>query len=182
MIRLRRQLPLLAVAIFWLLSVVPVPVPALASLESWPEGQEVFEGEVGRDAPTLAPKAGLSVEARAAEGPAMGVKANRIAGQEGENFLARTYGGGSQVTRQTSLGRRVIDNLANGVARESKVGRTALTSRVRSQIAKDAELLASPRSGVTGVEWHFFPSRTGAGPTAALQRALEEAGIAIVIH
>ncbi len=113
---------------------------------------------------------------------ARGVQANRIAGQVAENFLARVYGGANQVTRQTSIGLRVIDNLASGIARESKVGRTALTNRVRSQIAKDAELLASPRSGVTGVEWHFFPSRTGTGPTAPLRRALEEAGIGIVIH
>jgi hypothetical protein len=54
MIRLRRHVPLLAAAIFWLLSVV-VGAPAFASVESWPEGQEAFEGAVGRDAPTLAP-------------------------------------------------------------------------------------------------------------------------------
>jgi hypothetical protein len=83
---------------------------------------------------------------------------------------------------QTSLGRRVIDNLADGVARESKVGRTSLTSTARRQIAKDAELMNTPGSGVTNVEWHFFPSGTGAGPTAPLRAALENAGIGIIIH
>jgi hypothetical protein len=56
---------------------------------------------------------------------------------------------------QTSHGRRVIDNLADGVARESKVGRTSLRSSIRSQVVKDAELLSSGR--VAEVEWHFLP-------------------------
>jgi len=110
------------------------------------------------------------------------VQANRAAGKVGENFLARTYGGASQVTRQTTLGRRVLDNLANGIARESKVGRTSLRSSVRRQIAKDVELMNTPGSGVTGVEWHFFPGKTGTGPTGPLQQALQRAGIGIVIH
>jgi len=109
-----------------------------------------------------------------------GVQANRLAGQARENFLLRTYGGRSQVTLQTSLGRRIIDNLAGGVARESKVGLTSLTRRVQTQIAKDVELME--RGLVDSVEWHFFPSSTGVGPTAPLRQALEEAGIGILIH
>jgi len=54
-LQLRRQTPLLAVAIFWLLSVVAVP--AFASLGAGPGAQEAFEGEVGGTAPTLVPKA-----------------------------------------------------------------------------------------------------------------------------
>jgi hypothetical protein len=100
----------------------------------------------------------------------------------GENFLEKTYAGASQVTRQTSLGRRVIDNLAGGVARESKVGLTSLRSSVRGQIAKDSELMSTPGSGVTSAEWHFFPGHTGVGPTAPLRDALNKAGIVIVIH
>ncbi|MCA8983863.1 MAG: hypothetical protein KDA76_08900 [Planctomycetaceae bacterium] len=114
--------------------------------------------------------------------PSGNVQANRAAGQVGEDFLTRTYGGQNQVTRNTSLGQRVIDNLANGISRESKVGRTSLTQRVRLQIAKDVELLNNARSGITSVEWHFFPSSTGVGPTAPLRRALEQANIRIVIH
>ncbi len=118
----------------------------------------------------------------AATSSPQGIQANRVAGQVGENFLAQTYGGASQVTRQTSLGRRVIDNLSNSIARESKVGRTALTRRVKLQIAKDKELMSTPGSGVLNVEWHFFAGRTGVGPTAPLRAALERAGITITVH
>ncbi|WP_102275579.1 pre-toxin TG domain-containing protein [Cytobacillus massiliigabonensis] len=38
-------------------------------------------------------------------------------------------------------GGRYIDQLANGIAYESKVGYTSLTSRVKTQILKDAELI-----------------------------------------
>jgi hypothetical protein len=65
---------------------------------------------------------------------------------------------------------------------ESRVGRTALTSRVRSQIAKDLELMSTPGSGVTNIQWHFFRGQTGIGPTAPLREALENAGIDIVVH
>jgi hypothetical protein len=52
LIRLRRHLPLLAVAIFWLLSVV-VAVPAFGAVEGWPEGQAGIGWEEGAEAPTL---------------------------------------------------------------------------------------------------------------------------------
>lgn len=96
--------------------------------------------------------------------------------------MARIYGGTQQVTRNTSLGKRVIDNLAAGAAMEAKVGRTSLTKSIRKQIQKDIELLNTPGSGVTAVEWHFFPSKTGIGPTAPLRQALEEGGIKIIEH
>jgi hypothetical protein len=60
-IQLRRQPGLLAVAIFWLLSVVAVP--ASASLGSWSEGQEGIGWEAARSEPTVAPKGGLTEEA-----------------------------------------------------------------------------------------------------------------------
>ena len=110
-----------------------------------------------------------------------GVQANRLAGQVGERFLARMYGGGS-ATKATSRGARVIDNLADGVAMESKVGRTSLTGRIREQIAKDVELMNTPASGVTSVQWHFFPGKTGVGPTAPLRNALKKAGIEVIEH
>jgi hypothetical protein len=110
------------------------------------------------------------------------VQANRLSGKAGEQFLSRAYGGAQQVTRATSRGARVIDNLSDGVAMESIVGRTSLTENVREQIAKDVELMNTPGSGVTAVEWHFFPGKTGAGPSEPLRSALEAAGIKIIIH
>ncbi|QQR76155.1 MAG: RHS repeat-associated core domain-containing protein [Holophagales bacterium] len=119
---------------------------------------------------------------RAGEIVVGGIKANRAAGHAAEEFLLATYGGDRWASRPTSLGRRFIDNLANGVARESKVGRTALTPRIEMQIAKDVELLNTAGSGVLKVEWHFFPGPTGLGPTEPLRKALKEAGIAIISH
>ena len=81
----------------------------------------------------------------------------------------------------TSFGRRVIDNLTPGrIAQEAKVGRTSLTRRIRNQIAKDVDLLST--GAVEGVEWHFFGSSTGVGPTGPLREALVEAGIDIILH
>jgi RHS repeat-associated protein len=104
------------------------------------------------------------------------------AGARGEDFLAKTYGGAQEVTKQTSLGARRIDTLADGVAMESKVGRTALTTRVEAQIAKDVELMATPGSGVNAVEWHFFQGKSGLGPTAPLLNKLLNCGITVCVH
>jgi len=133
---------------------------------------------VGRIALHRAEKALVQQQAKKAQRLA----ANQVAGRVGEAQLTREFGGASQVVRKTSLGRRVIDNLAKGVARESKVGRVAHSSRVRLQIAKDIELMNTTGTGVHSVEWHFFPGKTGTGPTAPLRAALEDAGISIVIH
>lgn len=119
---------------------------------------------------------------KAVDGAGSLIQANRAAGQVGENFLAKTYGGAQQVTKSTSLGTRVIDNLVDATAMESKVGRTSLTSTVRNQIAKDSELLMSPLSRVDAIEWHFFLGKTGLGPTAPLKKALEDALFKIEIH
>lgn len=108
------------------------------------------------------------------------MQANRAVGQVGEHVPARTYGGRNQVTMQTSHGRRMIGNLSGGIAGESKVGRTSLQLGIRTQIVQDADLLGT--SQVRGVELHFFPGRTGVGPTAPLRRELEDAGICVVIH
>jgi RHS repeat-associated protein len=108
--------------------------------------------------------------------------ANQAAGKVGEDFLKNTYGGAQEVTKQTSLRARRIDTLADGVAMESKVGRTSLTTRVEAQIAKDVELMAMPRSGVDAVEWHFFPGKSGFGPTAPLMNKLLNCGITVCMH
>ncbi len=110
------------------------------------------------------------------------LQVNKAMGKIGENFLANTYGGAQQVFRRTSSGGRYVDNLVDGIAMESKVGRTALSKRIRTQIAKDLELMKTSGSGITNAQWHFFKGQSGIGPTKALQKALEKAGIKIIIH
>jgi hypothetical protein len=63
-----------------------------------------------------------------------------------------------------------------------EVGYTTLTTSVSTQIAKDAELMATRQ--IEGATWHFFQSpATGlGGPSTPLRQALEQAGIGIVIH
>jgi RHS repeat-associated protein len=103
-------------------------------------------------------------------------------GDIGEEVL-RKLGGQSQVSKNTSLGRRVIDQLVDGVAHESKVGYTSLTQKgVQRQVAKDAELIATRE--IEGAVWHFFTSPvTGkGGPSGPLARELGKAGIQIIIH
>jgi hypothetical protein len=123
----------------------------------------------------------LGAMGRVAGGGRMTVAEARAVGLEREAFLASVYGGG-KVSLPTSRGWRHIDNFADGVAMESKIGRTALTRRVFSQVMKDRELLYSGSSGVRSVEWHFFAGRTGTGPTAPLRGLLEDSGIKVVVH
>jgi len=86
---------------------------------------------------------------------------------------------------QTSLGNRRIDVLTrDGLAIESKVGRTSLTQTIRTQILKDIELRNSSRSRVTSLRYEFSRSPvTGqVGPTAPLARFLRANNIEIVIN
>jgi len=111
------------------------------------------------------------------------IELNKEAGQVGEDFLKNTYGGQQQVSKSTTEGRRVIDNLTDsGINQESKVGRTSATSRVKEQVSKDVRLMNDPTSGVKKVEWHFFQSNTGVGPTNPLRNLLEKNNIPIIIH
>lgn len=75
-----------------------------------------------------------------------------------------------------------MDKLVAGIAHESKVGYTTLTQSIFTQVAKDAELIATQQ--VRGATWRFFQSpRTGVGgPSAPLRQALELAGIDVAIH
>lgn len=103
-------------------------------------------------------------------------------GKLGEEALKK-LGGTSQFYMETSLGVRFIDQLVDGVAaHESKVGYASLTKFVRSQIAKDAELLGSGM--LESSTWHFFRSPiTGkVGPSGPLMKELHKNGISIVIH
>ena len=103
-------------------------------------------------------------------------------GQIGEDWLAQNLGGQSQVYFDTTQGGRYVDQLANGVAYESKVGYASLTPRLQLQIEKDAELLNSGR--VAGYEWHFFQSPvTGRlGPSQPLLNELQRNGINVILH
>jgi hypothetical protein len=102
-------------------------------------------------------------------------------GQIGENAL-KLLGGESQVFFNTNQGGRYVDQLVNRVANESKVGYTSLTSDIRNQIAKDAELINTGR--IDGSTWHFFQSPvTGVGgPSQPLLDMLKQNGINIIIH
>ncbi|MCX6738517.1 MAG: DUF5011 domain-containing protein, partial [Candidatus Parcubacteria bacterium] len=99
-------------------------------------------------------------------------------GKIGENEL-KSLGGQSQVYFKTSQGTRVVDQLVGGVAHESKVGYTSLTTRTSTQISKDQCLMTS--GAVKGVTWNFYTSPvTGQkGPSTPLQTALTRAGISV---
>lgn len=103
-------------------------------------------------------------------------------GQVGEEWLVNNLGGQSQVYFNTSQGGRYIDQLANGIANESKVGYQSLTPSISLQISKDAELLNAGR--VNGVDWHFFQSPvTGVGgPSQPLFNALQQNGFNVIIR
>jgi hypothetical protein len=102
-------------------------------------------------------------------------------GRVGEDAL-KELGGKPQAFFRTTSGGRYVDQLVDGVAHESKVGYASLTSDIRLQVAKDAELVATRQ--VAGYTWHFFRSPvTGRiGPSAPLRRALELAKIGVEVH
>ncbi len=105
-----------------------------------------------------------------------------VTGQIGEDDL-KLLGGQSQVTFKTTQGNRIVDQLAPGnIANEAKVGYTTLDQSTSLQLNKDAELLQS--GAVNGVTWNFYTSPvTGkGGPSAALSKALNDAGIKVIVH
>jgi RHS repeat-associated protein len=103
-------------------------------------------------------------------------------GQVGEQWLANNLGGTSGKYFSTSQGARYVDQFANGIANESKVGYTSLTTSVQSQISKDVELMQTQQVG--GVNWHFFNSPvTGlGGPSQPLLNSLQQNGINVILH
>ncbi|GAA0680673.1 RHS repeat protein [Dyella marensis] len=102
-------------------------------------------------------------------------------GKVGETFL-NSLGGTSQKFFRTSLGARYVDQFAEGIAYESKVGYLSMSGTTRAQIAKDAELLQTGE--IISAEWHFFTSpvtgRIGAAPSVL--DMLKDAGIGVVYH
>jgi hypothetical protein len=93
-------------------------------------------------------------------------------GNEGEEFLAQLVGGESQQYFETSLGKRFVDQLANGVAYESKVGFVRYTKDIETQILKDSEILNAENSELRGSVWTFFRSAI-TGEVGADQRVLD---------
>jgi filamentous hemagglutinin len=102
-------------------------------------------------------------------------------GAIGEKELAQ-LGGEPQVQLRTTLGLRVVDRVVGFDAHEAKVGEVMLTTKVKSQILKDAELL---REGhFQTYTWHFYRSPvTGKiGPNPDVAAALTRVGIRIELH
>ncbi len=102
-------------------------------------------------------------------------------GKIGEEALKK-LGGKSQQTFDTSQGKRIVDQFANGVIHESKVGYQSASDRIKTQIKKDAEIMK--KEGVDGATWHFFQSPvTGkGGPSKPLMKELEDNNIKVEIH
>ena len=109
------------------------------------------------------------------------VLVNQANGNAARDAIASQYPGAqTEVSLQTDLGWRRIDVLTDqGLAIESKVGYTSLTSSIQTQIAKGMALMADPVSGVSAVQWNFSTSPvTGlSGPSGPLAAALTKAGI-----
>ena len=112
-------------------------------------------------------------------GTALVPKATAPLGEWGEARLAQVLeGSGFKPSKPfvTSLGRRFVDRLVNGVAHEAKAGlNVSLTSSIRTQVLKDAELIET--GTLEGAQWHFFQ---GAEPE--LLEFLEQNGIGYTLH
>lgn len=105
-----------------------------------------------------------------------------LGGNAGEEYLLNRLGGGIRQGFKTSQGWRWIDTFYEGIAHESKVGFTRLTSFVQKQVLKDVELR---EAGIIGkAVWHFYRSAiTGKiGPSPQLKQFLKDNGIKYIIH
>lgn len=169
-------------------------VPAIALLlipaAKAARGLKVADGVgAGGDAAASGGRAAAGAEGAGATGAesadAAQVLLNKTMGDAAANRIASRYPGAQrEVTLPAESGIRRLDILTpDGVAIESKVGRTSLTADVQRELARDVELLDQPGSRVHEVEWHFTRSPvTGeVGPTRPLQEALDKAGIKVVI-
>ncbi len=112
---------------------------------------------------------------------------NKSAGDAARDNIAKRYPGSKiEQFRPTNDGARFFDVLTpDGIAIESKVGRTGLTTGkdgTLRQLLKYKELLDT--GIVPEVRWEFSRSSTTGkiGPTPKLKAALEDAGIKIVIN
>jgi hypothetical protein len=107
-------------------------------------------------------------------------------GIAGEEWLATQFGREAGKIHQhfpvPGTGGRYIDHLSDGVARESKVGRTSLTDFTRNQIDNDVYLRG--KGEFDSVEWYFFDSSvTGqGGPTKQLKAYLDSRNIPVYLN
>jgi hypothetical protein len=100
-------------------------------------------------------------------------------GKWGEVLLRNVLGGlgfKPKAAYPTSLGKRFVDWMLNGVAHEAKAGlNVKLTSKIREQALKDAELIAT--NEIKGAHWHFFR-----GASKELLEFLYSLGIEYTVH
>jgi hypothetical protein len=76
----------------------------------------------------------------------------------------------------TSMGRRYVDRLINGVAHESKAGvNVKLTNSIWTQMLKDKELI--DEGLIKGAHWHFWQ-----GAAQETLDALKSLGIKYTVH
>lgn len=104
-------------------------------------------------------------------------------GKIGEDALAKYLGNlGGKKFFNTTAGRRTVDYFVDPIAHEAKTGSKVLSKFIRQQILKDTALLAEDKA--KEVTWHFFrsPVTGNVGPSGPLRKALEDAGIKIVLH
>ncbi len=108
------------------------------------------------------------------------VLANKAAGDSARDAIAARTGGMIEQSFRVTGGVRRVDVLVDSLAIESKVGRTAMTDRVRQELARDIKLLRSGQ--VEKIRWEFSRSDiTGKiGPTLPLRQKLEKLGVEIV--
>lgn len=131
------------------------------------------------------PSLGRARQLVAPSGTAQVLTNQRIGNAAADSMAARSPGPVREVSLQAASGRRAVHVLTDtGLAIESKVGRTSLTSTTGRQIARDIELMTDVSSPVSSVRWEFFTSPvTGrGGPTGPLAEALDSAGIPYVVH
>lgn len=107
--------------------------------------------------------------------------------QAAEQTLRNAINSGSSILERsfnTPFGKRIVDayNTSKGLIAEAKYGYQGLSNFIRTEIARDSWLLA--QEVVNRVEWHFYYSEISQsiGPSFPLLKALQEAGIHVVIH
>ena len=121
---------------------------------------------------------------------ASSIQVNKLAGDTVRNVISiREAPAAIEQIFSTVGGARVVDVVTirfELTAIESKVGRTALDSRVRQELARDWWLLrrGGAQGGYDRAVWEFSPSEvTGKlGPTGPLQKKLEKLGVEIRIN
>ena len=140
----------------------------------------IFAGNVGAaGAGSVGEISALTNTTRSTVNAYEGIGATKVVGEDALKLM----GGESQVPAKTDYGIRVIDQLVDGIANESKVGYTSLTKFVKTQIKKDSFLLQND-DNIIGVTWNFFRSPiTGRiGASKNLLKSLEDAGINYILH